>query len=726
MNVLTRKISYILNPGLKAYTEKTFQGIAKGREKALYNWFDDSWTAMRLTSKRLMVDEGALDAEKTDTLCAILAQQRQLFPDFSELFLLNSAHKIIASTHQPYCGKKVTGEYIHQLGTIQYMYGPYVDSNSRGVGNSKSRFNDEVTLMFIEPINMKDRIFYLCGRIPNDVMSDVLQDEDAHVYKESGDNYLFMISNNRGVTQGAAISRSRFEDNTFTLGDNLKDGISTKKFGTVQILKYTEFEIVFNDPATGKLHEGVQKTIDHGENLDAWPGYPEYRHIYVGGQGLTIKPPHTKEVWGMLCEGDIDEIYKYRSLNHKFFLMLGFIFALVIMTSSYVSDHFVENAAINMIFEWFFLLAFTLIAINIFALAPLSGSINLVNEIAEGEGDLTKRVHNKNYDQMGELSKWFNKFVNNQMHIIKRIKNATNITKYSVGEMDKVMIEIDKNTLQIDHSMKNLLTMLDNSTQELHQMKSDFSRLGDSLDSVNQTMLRAADNMKVINTNAVESKTVSMETYDIMNEIVEEASHTTVSINQLKQYSVEINDVIDIITNISSQTKLLALNASIEAARAGEHGRGFAVVADEIGTLAELTIDATKKISEKIINIQDEVTVNTQNIFSISHKIEKGTESINNTIESFVKMQTDIDAVTHNFLNLSKQVSNDTKLIGQILTTQERFIGNFEMKSSETAEQSDAMMFTLQSNSLNMQQVKDTLNYTSENMYDIVNQFKID
>jgi hypothetical protein len=63
-------------------------------------------------------------------------------------------------------------------------------------------------------------------------MSDVIQEEDTHVYKESGDNYLFMIKSNRGIAQGTAISRSRFEDDTFTLGDNLKSGIKTKKLGT--------------------------------------------------------------------------------------------------------------------------------------------------------------------------------------------------------------------------------------------------------------------------------------------------------------------------------------------------------------------------------------------------------------------------------------------------------------------------------------------------------------
>ena len=108
------------------------------------------------------------------------------------------------------------------LSEKSYMYGPYIDKDTLIINKCNSKFFDAVTLMFIEPLVMNNNILYLCGRVPNDVMSDVLQDEDSHVYKESGDNYLFMVKTKRDIPVGTAISRSRFEDNTFTLGDNLK------------------------------------------------------------------------------------------------------------------------------------------------------------------------------------------------------------------------------------------------------------------------------------------------------------------------------------------------------------------------------------------------------------------------------------------------------------------------------------------------------------------------
>jgi methyl-accepting chemotaxis protein len=292
--------------------------------------------------------------------------------------------------------------------------------------------------------------------------------------------------------------------------------------------------------------------------------------------------------------------------------------------------------------------------------------------------------------------------------------------------MEKLMGDINDNSTQIDGTMQNVLHVLEQSTSDLNHMKADFGKLSKSIDDVNQTILAATSQMQYINKNALDSKGISMETFNIMSEIVEEIQETTQSINQLKTYAFEINEVIDIIGNISSQTKLLALNASIEAARAGEHGRGFAVVADEIGTLAEMTMDSTKKISEKIVNIQEEVNVNTGNILRISDRINAGSDSVNKTIDSFSQIQLDIDKVTGDITALSHQMKADTTLIGDILRTQDRFIDSFERKSSEAQNDSKRMMQALESNSLNLQQVKETLNYTASNMYDIVSQFTIE
>jgi hypothetical protein len=99
---------------------------------------------------------------------------------------------------------------------------------------------------------------------------------------------------------------------------------------------------------------------------------------------------------------------------------------------------------------------------------------------------------------------------------------------------------------------------------------------------------------------------------------------------------------------------------------------------------------------------------------------------VNKTIDSFSQIQLDIDKVTGDITALSHQMKADTTLIGDILRTQDRFIDSFERKSSEAQNDSKRMMQALESNSLNLQQVKETLNYTASNMYDIVSQFTIE
>lgn len=727
MNFISRRISYLMNPGLMKHTENVFQCIAKGREKALYNWFDDTWISMRLSAKRLLANHHYIKTNDVNGVASILEEQITLFRDFSELFICNSEGKVLASTFKQFIHQKKVKEYIHIFNKQEsYMYGPFIDDDTVIINKSNSKFFDAVTLMFIEPLSFEDGIYFLCGRVPNDVMSDVLQDEDSHVYKESGDNYLFMVKTSRNIPAGTAISRSRFEDNAFTLGDNLKDGIKTKGYGTVQIKKHTEFEIIFNDPATQRLHEGVQNTIDNGKNLEAWPGYTEYRHILVGGQGIIINPPNTEETWGLLCEGDIDEIYKYRSLNIKYLFSLGISYALCILLFEFINSKLPEFQPLWSSILWFILITITLIAINRLTLNPLKNTIDILEEIAEGEGDLSKRVRTNKQDQIGELSRWFNKFVNNQMNIVSRIRKATFISKNSVEQLGLLTREVNDNTNNIFNDLNDMLSTIESYTGEINNLQTDFNKIKNSIVGINDTMASATQEMASTNENAIDSKEISMETYRVMDEIVNDINGAINSMNQLKKYSQEITGVIDIIAGISNKTKLLALNASIEAARAGEHGRGFAVVADDIGVLASQTIESTRKISEQIKNIQNEVNENTSNISFIGDKIKLGSSSVNKTIDAFSSIQKDIEEITNSFESISAQMSGDTTLIENILNSQDEAVTNFEKASQITKVNCANMLDTLKINNLKMQQVKDTLEYTSSNMFNMVNEFKID
>ena len=418
------KLRYLLNKNLREHSEKVFEGISNGRKKALENWFNDKWAQLDNIKNSLVTLE-----DNDEVVNNYLEENVKKYEDFCEIFVLDEKGVVSVSSCKKHVGMDMSDLPNLKAGLEgkSLMHGPYIDKRTLDIIDIKGKkFFDDVTLMFSSKCkNHEGQTRILCCRTLNDDMSNVIQDEDTHIYKDSGDNYLFMVNSNRGIKPGTAISRSRFEDNTFTLGENLKDGIKTKSWGIVKISEHTEFEIIFNDPATNELHQGVKNTIRNKENLDCWPGYPDYRHIMVGGKGTLIMPPNCDEVWGMMCEGDIDEIYNFQSINLKIPMSVSIISAVLIGINVAITKFAPNMSIFAAIAMWIILSLFTLGISKKMISFPLSKTINILQDIAEGEGNLTKRVSKMSSDEIGELSRWFNKFINNQMSMLHRVKKIS-------------------------------------------------------------------------------------------------------------------------------------------------------------------------------------------------------------------------------------------------------------------------------------------------------------
>jgi len=235
-----------LNQSAYPVIEQTFEAIAETRSQLLHNWTREQWEHLAEFSENLSRDFVHLDST---SLMDKLSQAE----DFSELFVVGVDGAVIASTW--------SGRGKNQLETTRalaeglkapFLHGPYSDPLTLQIGPSTSRFHDEVTLMFYQPLKADGKVLgCLCGRVPNDVLGDLIQREAGHIFAESGDNYLFMAQSHfdPAIQPGTALSRSRFEDGTFTHGENLKSGVHTS-WKTVQIQRHTELELRFTDPAT--------------------------------------------------------------------------------------------------------------------------------------------------------------------------------------------------------------------------------------------------------------------------------------------------------------------------------------------------------------------------------------------------------------------------------------------------------------------------------------------
>jgi len=724
-------LSYMINKKLDKESRQIFEGIARGRKRALENWFNDKWTELELVRDNInaYLDENEVDL---GIIKNIMEDKKVQFKDFSEIFFINSSGKVSVSTYKMNIGKSLKDfpSYIRGMEGKPLMYGPYIDEDTLKIGECNSKFFDEVTLMFSLPFYNKEtgRSAVLCGRIPNDVMSDVIQEEDTHVYKESGDNYLFMIKSNRGIAQGTAISRSRFEDDTFTLGDNLKSGIKTKKWGLVQIRKHTEFEIIFKDPATGELHKGVTNTIKNGENLEVWPGYPEYRHILVGGKGILITPPHCDEVWGMLCEGDIEEIYKFRSISFKIPLILGGISGVLYMANYYFSS---LNDSIRLplvIATWILNLLAVVLITKKTVVNPLNKTIRILQEIAEGDGDLTKRVDKLSNDEIGELARWSNKFFNNQMSIVKRIGNASKDSQNSTLYLSNLMSAFKESAMIIEEDITKVLVDYQAQNELFQNTDKSLKIISESGRHIDNLINEISVNSEKTSEDVIENGAASKEVLLTMG-ILEEAMKSTLSsINMLQKYSKEIHQVVSVIDDISKQTQLLALNASIEAARAGESGKGFVVVAQEVSKLANKSGDATVSISKLIGNVHGETELTIKNVKEIAEKVDKVSHIVKYSIGSFDKIQDNILGVTDNVQQISSLVNNQTQQLEEITISTEELAAQSDKDTAKNQGRTEKVLDLVQSvlsHLRQVDQVSKVLTHSSQNLTDIVDGFKL-
>lgn len=720
------KFRYLLNRNLREHSEKVFEGISNGRKKALENWFTDKWAQLENIKNSLVTlddDDGIVND--------YLIENVKKYEDFCEIFVLDENGIVSVSSCKEHIGLNLSDlpNFAAGLEDRSLMYGPYIDKLTLDTDIKDKKFVDEVTLMFSSRCkNHMGQVRILCCRTLNDDMSNVIQDEDTHIYKDSGDNYLFMVKSNRGIKPGTAISRSRFEDNTFTLGDNLKDGIRTRHWGNVKIKEHTEFEIIFNDPATNQLHQGVSNTIKNGENLDCWPGYPDYRHIMVGGKGTLIEPPNCDEVWGMMCEGDIDEIYNFQSINIKIPMAVSLMSAILIAINQVTTKLAPDMSIFTSIAMWIILSIFTLVISKKMISSPLSKTIDILQDIAEGEGNLTKRVNKMSSDEIGELSRWFNKFINNQMSMLYRVKKSAQTTKKSVNMVSHITSNVKKGMGVIENTVVSLLENSKEQNDVFQDTKSKFSEITASIQEMDSLILEVSRIVEETNESALTSQNASKEVLNNMGDLEHTINKTVQCISVLQGYSKEISEVINVIRSISSQTQLLALNASIEAARAGESGRGFSVVAEEISKLALETEEATKSISDVIEQVKEQTQSTFEYAGEINGKVHTSVDSVKDSIESFDQINTDINIISDAMNSISHITSTQSESVGKVMNNVSTMADKVEQSTennSNKSEESLAMVKKILSEIRQLKQATEILEYSSDNLNEMVGSFKL-
>lgn len=311
---------------------------------------------------------------------------------------------------------------------------------------------------------------------------------------------------------------------------------------------------------------------------------------------------------------------------------------------------------------------------------PINAMNDILKEIAEGNGDLTKRVRVISQDEVGEMGEYFNRFISKLQNIIQQVIESSTKVSEAAEQMLKVTARTSdgvnkqsNETLQLASAMTQMVNTVDEIAKH-SQLANDEARNADS---------------KAQSGNQVVAKTVA--TINELSADVEASSHI---LEKLKGDSENISTVLDVIKNIADQTNLLALNAAIEAARAGEQGRGFAVVADEVRTLAKRTQDSTAEIENLISALQ-------QGADSAVNAMEQNSVKTTSTVEQIDEAGKILQAITHgvsNIVNMNSQIAVATEEQSGVAKEINRNVESIQNVSEQTA--SDASLSSKSSEQL--------------------------
>ncbi|ATD00470.1 methyl-accepting chemotaxis protein [Pseudoalteromonas spongiae] len=261
-----------------------------------------------------------------------------------------------------------------------------------------------------------------------------------------------------------------------------------------------------------------------------------------------------------------------------------------------------------------------------------------LKEIAQGEGDLSKRLDVIGNDEISQLAKWFNQFLSTINDLVKDINHKSQILNdaatVSGAKVTEIMNASHEQEGSSEEAAKGTATLADVAKQvsdDCTIAMSDIVQAENFADEGNNDVRLAVNEVTSLN---------------------DSLSESSQAMTQLEKESENITKILDVIRGIAEQTNLLALNAAIEAARAGEQGRGFAVVADEVRTLAKRSHESTEEI-DKVLNSLIEQTR------LMSDKMASSVTRSQGAIEKAEKAHNSFD-------DISSAVSKVKQLISQI------------------------------------------------------------
>lgn len=346
--------------------------------------------------------------------------------------------------------------------------------------------------------------------------------------------------------------------------------------------------------------------------------------------------------------------------------VLNSVGRVIILVDESAIDDLLNKAFMRTVFQVIIMVVLLVATITILlrqiVIRPLAEVGNALNDISQGEGDLTRRLKARRQDEIGTVAENFNNFVDKiQVLVQKVVGSMTNMS-----ELIQELVEVAQKTSQ----------GVQTQSSETDQVATAINEMSATAHDVSKNAAEAAEAAQHADGEALTAKSVVAVTIKAIGQLASEIENGAKVINDLENDVGNITSMIDVIQGIAEQTNLLALNAAIEAARAGEQGRGFAVVADEVRSLASKTQSTTEEIQEMIGRLQtgarSAVAVmqsskdNGENTVQEVNKTDKSLADIVKAVSTINDMNTQIASAAEEQTAVTEEISRSVTRIADV------------------------------------------------------------
>ncbi len=352
-------------------------------------------------------------------------------------------------------------------------------------------------------------------------------------------------------------------------------------------------------------------------------------------------------------------------------------------------------------------------------LANITSALELAKD-----GDFTSHIKDYTGDELNDLSISFNRMAENLKQMINEVNVASEQVAASSDELTASAEQTSQATEIITDTIQLVAQGAEHSTVSVQESAVALEEVSKGVQSIAETASFISEASSQASQKAKDGGVYVDRTVQQINAISHSVNESGEVFQSLDQRSKEIGDITKVISDISDQTNLLALNAAIEAARAGEHGKGFAVVADEVRKLAEQSQQSSAQISNLIVEIQQDMVHSNKSIEQVTRDVKAGLEIVEQTEGSFneiLHFMDNLAAKIHDLAATAEQVSASIEEVSATVTSITEISSGTSDHSKNVAASAEEQLASMKEISISAQ----SLSNLAEDLQILIGRFKI-